>query len=96
MNTNWFDPALSNDHKAKAETVLQELMLQKAFLRVRFDQEVKALTFTQDRRVVEVPIVLIEKAKWSEIRYLFRAILESAPSQWNYSADKNDWSAYKG
>jgi hypothetical protein len=94
MTTNWFDPNMPQDKRNKAEQIVEELGLQQMYLRIRSNEKLNLITFTQDRRVVEVPVVLLDKKAWSDIRFLFRAVLESAPSQWNMSADKNDWSAF--
>jgi hypothetical protein len=93
-STNWFDPSLSPELRQKAEHIIDELQLGGAYLRVRFNQKLNQLTFTQDRRVVDIPLVLLERGAWADIRFLFRAVLESAPSHWNLSADRNDWSAF--
>lgn len=95
MNTNWIDPKIPGDLKKTAELIINELQLQNAYLRVRYNEKLKQLSFTQDRRVVEVPLVLFDENKWSDIRFLFRSILTSPPSTWNRTADTNDWSAYK-
>ena len=92
-NDNWIDPEMPADKKPLAEKVLNELGL--SGLRVRLKSDNHHLSFTQDRRVVEVPLGFIESQRWIDIRFLFRAILDSAPSQWNLSADGNDWSAYR-
>ncbi len=94
MNTNWFDPAMPQNARSQAQEIINELGLSQAYLRVRFDETAKQFTFTMDRRVVDVPVVLFDKKAWADIRFLFRAVLDSAPSQWNTSADKNDWSAF--
>lgn len=91
--SNWIDPSMLSEYQQLAEKVLKEIDIDG--LRVRYFDKENALYFTQDRRVVEVPIKLIKNNQWSDIRLLFRAILDSAPSLWNLSADKNDWSAYK-
>lgn len=52
----------------------------------------KSLIFDRDRRVVSVPVALVEEGRWSDIRFLFRAILNSENSLWNRAADANDWS----
>ena len=90
---NWVDPSMSSLLREKANTILKEFDLKG--IRVRYNSETKHLSFTQDRRVVDVPVVLIDGNHWSDIRYLFRAVLGSAPGAWNLSADENDWSAYK-
>lgn len=92
--TNWFDPSMPSDVRSQAQKIINELSLTQAFLRVRYNDRLKQITFTQDRRVVDVPLVLIDKGAWSDIRFLFRAVLDAAPSQWNLSADSNDWSAF--
>ena len=92
--SNWFDPKLTAEQKAAAESLVRELGLEKAFLRVRYNSSQNQLSFTQDRRVVDVPMLLIKNNQWNDIRFLFRAVLNAGPSSWNLSADKNDWSAY--
>ena len=59
---------------------------------IRYDSKAQLLVFERDRRVVSVPIKLIETNAWSDIRFLFRAILNSQNSLWNRAADENDWS----
>ncbi len=71
----------------QARLVVTELRLDN--LEVTLEKSL--LVFTQDRRVVSVPVDLIEKKDWADIRFLFRAILESPNSLWNRSADDNDW-----
>ncbi len=93
QNENWIDPGLSSELKSYAQKILKELELKG--LRVRYNTETEHILFTQDRRVVEVPIKLIKNNNWLDIRYLFRAVLGSAPGAWNLTADDNDWTAFK-
>ena len=88
------DSKMPEQEKEWAKEVVKELLVDN--LTVSFEKETNLLVFTQDRRVVSVPTVLVKTKNWSEVRFLFRAILDSANSAWNYSSDKNDWSAYKG
>lgn len=92
-NQNWIDPSAPTEIQTLAQLVVSEFDL--SGLRVRYDSEKEALIFTQDRRVVDLPVALVKDKKWRDIAYLFRAILGSAPGAWNLSADDNDWSAYK-
>ncbi len=84
--SNILDQNLTEDQKSLALKVLEELELDG--MRVLFKEEV--LYFIQDRRVVHVPLHLIESGSWSDIRFLFRAILGSAPPVWNSGAE-NTW-----
>lgn len=95
MTSNWFDPSLPAEIKAKAQMIIDEIGLGNAFLRIRYNPKQAQISFTLDRRVVDIPLVLLERQAWGDIRFLFRAILQSAPSQWNLAADQNDWSAFQ-
>lgn len=90
---NWIDPEMPAEIQNLANKVLAQFEVQG--LRVRYNESLKQISFTQDRRVADIPIALIERNQWNDIRFLFHAVFDSAPSSWNLSADKNDWSAYK-
>ncbi|MES2769241.1 MAG: hypothetical protein V4596_08850 [Bdellovibrionota bacterium] len=80
-------PALQQE---QAKKILIELKVDN--LKVHFDAKSNLLVFERDRRVVSVPVKLIEENLWSDIRFLFRATLNSQNSLWNRAADDNDWS----
>ncbi len=84
------DSKMSQEQQELAKKVLVELNV--GGFQVHFDSNAKSLVFEKDRRVVSVPVRLIEKSQWADIRFLFRAILGSENSLWNRSAEDNDWS----
>ncbi|MCB0393762.1 MAG: hypothetical protein KDD25_04355 [Bdellovibrionales bacterium] len=81
-----FDSHLTEEQKNLAQIVVEELGLNN--LNILYKEP--NLHFVQDRRVVHVPLNLVRSGSWSEIRYLFRAVLGSSPSAWNLSAP-NTW-----
>lgn len=83
------DSKMPTEQQEQAKKIIQELNV--SGLRVRFDSKIKALIFEKDRRVVTVPLTLIEKESWADIRFLFRAILNAENSLWNRAAEDNDW-----
>lgn len=87
---NLIDSKMPTVQQEQARKILEELKLDN--LKVYFDAKTKLLVFDRDRRVVSVPVTLIEENLWSDIRFLFRAILNSQNSLWNRAADDNDWS----
>lgn len=84
------DSKMPQAQQEQAKKIIQEFLLDD--LKVHYDEAGSSLVFEKDRRVVSVPVVLIEKEEWKDIRFLFRATLGSANSLWNTSADTNDWS----
>lgn len=84
------DSKMPVEQQDQAKKILNELGVDD--LKVRFDAKSKLLIFERDRRVVTVPVTLVEEEKWSDIRFLFRATLNSQNSLWNRAADDNDWS----
>lgn len=84
------DSKMPEAQQEQARKILEELKVDN--LAVKFDSKIKALVFERDRRVVSVPLKLIEENLWSDIRFLFRATLNSQNSLWNREADDNDWS----
>lgn len=84
------DSKMPEVQQEQAKRILLELKVQD--VRVYFEEKSKLLVFERDRRVVSVPLKLIENDLWSDIRFLFRATLNSQNSLWNRAADENDWS----
>jgi hypothetical protein len=87
---NLIDSKMPAVQQEQARSILEELKLDN--LKVYFDTKTQLLIFDRDRRVVSVPLNLIEQNRWSDIRFLFRATLNSQNSLWNRAADDNDWS----
>jgi hypothetical protein len=85
---NWIAPDMPELQKRWAQLVLSQFEL--SGMRVRYDATAKQFTFTQDRRVVPLPEVLIKENRWSDVRHLFRAILSKAPAIWNHGS-ANVW-----
>jgi hypothetical protein len=83
------DSKMPSELQVQAKKIIQQFGLEN--MKVHFDSKTKSLVFDMDRRVVTVPVELIEQEKWADIRFLFRAILESSNSLWNRAADDNDW-----
>jgi hypothetical protein len=84
------DSQMPHELQDYAKKILREFDLDN--MKVRFDSKQNSLVFELDRRVVNVPIKLLKEDSWTDIRLLFRSVLGSANSLWNYSADNNDWS----
>lgn len=87
---NLIDSKMPAEQQEQAKKILIELKLDN--LKVHFDTKAKLLVFDRDRRVVSIPLKLIRENLWSDIRFLFRATLNSQNSLWNRAADFNDWS----
>ena len=87
---NLIDSKMPEKQQDQAKRILQELKVDD--LTVHFDEKTKLLVFERDRRVVSVPIKLIENELWSDIRFLFRSTLNPQNALWNRAADENDWS----
>lgn len=83
------DSKMEQKYQDYARLILEKYSLDD--LTVSYIEKIDSLSFQQDRRVVDIPIRLIETDAWSDIRFLFRAILDSPNSLWNSSADSNDW-----
>ena len=86
--TNRVDSKMGQDRVQAVTQILRELNLRN--LSVVYDESIKSYRFVQDRHVVKVPEVLIKNQAWGDLRFLFRAILGSAPSQQN-TGSPNDW-----
>lgn len=89
---NKLDSKMSVLHQDYARRIIQEFSLDN--LTVTYIEKTDSLSFVQDRRVVSVPIRLLENNAWGDIRFLFRATLEAPNSLWNKSADENDWGGH--
>jgi hypothetical protein len=87
---NVIDSKMPVSQQEQAKKILKELKLDE--LTIHFDEKAKLLVFERDRRVVSIPLKLIENDLWSDIRFLFRATLNPQNSLWNREADANDWS----
>jgi hypothetical protein len=87
---NLIDSKMPAAQQEQAKRILVELKVDD--LAVHYDEKAKLLVFERDRRVVSVPVKLIEDELWSDIRFLFRATLNAQNSLWNRAADENDWS----
>ncbi len=85
---NLIDSKMPVERQEQARRILETLHVDN--LKVTYKN--KCLVFERDRRVVSVPQDLIEQERWSDIRFLFRATLNSENSLWNRGADANDWS----
>jgi hypothetical protein len=86
-----FHTSLSEENLKLAKLVLAQFETAKLNdLKVTFNSHSQSLQFSQDRRVVPVPIELVKNQRWSDIRHLFRAILSAAPAVNNLGAD-NEW-----
>ena len=77
---NILDSKLTKQQKEMACRILETFQLDN--FKVTLKDQV--LHFIQDRRVVHVPLSLILKENWADIRFLFRSILQSNPSVWNH------------
>ncbi len=84
------DSKMPLELQEKAKKIISQFGLEN--LKVYHDPKSSAIIFEKDRRVVSVPVVLVDENKWSDIRYLFRATLESGNSLWNRNAEHNEWS----
>ena len=76
---NRLDSQMTEQQKKMACKILDTFQLDK-FKVIAKDQH---LHFIQDRRVVHIPLSLILNEKWTDIRFLFRSILQPCPSVWN-------------
>jgi hypothetical protein len=90
---NLIDSKMPIEQQEQAKKILTEFKINN--LKVHYDVNAKLLVFERDRRVVTVPVKLIEENLWADIRFLFRATLNSQNSLWNRAADDNDWSGKK-
>ena len=88
MKFNTLGSEFSSDNNMHVEQIVSRLNLKN--FRIRYIENPPAYQFLQDRRVVTVPKDLVSQNKWSDIRHLFRAILEHGPAVSNHGAD-NDW-----
>ena len=77
---NILDDQLTEQQKKMACKILDAFHLDNFKVIIK-DQ---VLHFIQDRRVVHIPLSLISKESWTDIRFLFRSILKSNPSVWNH------------
>jgi hypothetical protein len=87
---NLIDSKMPATQQEQAKKILTQLKVDD--LAVHYDEKSKLLVFERDRRVVSVPLKLIENELWSDIRFLFRATLNPQNALWNRTADDNDWS----
>lgn len=87
---NVLDAQLTEQQQALASQVLEALQLDNMKV-VAKDQ---SLHFIQDRRAIHVPLSLIQQARWPDIRFLFRSILQSGPSVWNHEAPHIPFESY--
>ena len=78
---NILDNKLTDQQKELACKVLKTLRLD--HLKVMAEGE--TLHFIQDRRVVHIPLSLIVKEQWADIRFLCRSILKPEPAVWNHT-----------
>lgn len=85
---NFIDSKMTPQQQEQATRILQTMNVDN--LTVKYEN--KSFVFERDRRVVTIPLSLIEGERWSDIRFLFRAILNSENSLWNRAAEANDWS----
>jgi hypothetical protein len=88
VHQNILDANLSPEHRQAAEHMIATLALRD--LRITWVPTSQSLQFAKDRRVVTISWALYKNECWTDIRHLFRAILDSAPAVDNRGAP-NDW-----
>lgn len=82
------DKKLTKDQVEMVHEVVNNLNLEDYNLEIMVDDNI--LLFTKGRFVVRVPTDMIKKAAWSDIRFLFKSVLESSPFVFNTGAC-NTW-----
>ena len=87
---NVLDHRLTHKQKDLACKVLTALKLDD----IKVIAKDKYLHFIQNRQVVHVPVDLILKGSWADIRFLFRSILQSGPSVWNHEVPDMPFESY--
>jgi hypothetical protein len=73
---------------AAANRVISELNL--SGYEIKYFPEAKSLHFKKNFKELSLPVTLIEKDRWVDIRHLFRAAFQAGPQVVNYGAS-NDW-----
>ena len=86
---NTLDAKLNTEQRNAVEHMIATYNL--TGLQISWIAGKNSLQFAKDRRVVTIPWPLYAAECWTDIRYLFRAILDSAPAVTNRGAP-NDWS----
>ncbi len=82
------DKKLNDIQVEMAQRVIDSLNLKDYNLEIMVDNNI--LLFTKGRFVVRVPIDMIKKEAWSDIRFLFKSVLESSPLVFN-TESCNTW-----
>ena len=82
------DKKLNDTQVEMVHRVIDSLNLKDYNLEIMVDNNI--LLFTKGRFVVRVPIDMIKKEAWSDIRFLFKAVLGSSPLVFNTGAC-NTW-----
>ena len=89
---NVFDTHLTDQERECAQKVLAHFPLDNLRILATVGPDNQAcLLFAQDRRVVTLPLELVEQEDWGSIRFLFSSILGDAPVSTNHGS-LNVWS----
>jgi len=82
---------IKGDLKLRAERVIENLDL-KGFT-VTYEAATRSLKFKKDLKQMTVPMPLVEREQWADIRQIYRAVFEPGPQVENFSA-QNEWSRW--
>jgi len=87
--SNHFGSAVVGDMKKYAEEVIRQLELSQIL--VGYDEKTKSLHFRKNFRELSIPVALVQRNAWADIRHIYRASLLDGPQVMNYAA-ANTWS----
>lgn len=80
---------LSPDIKEKADKIIETLELEG--YTVSYKATTRAIAFKKGFKEGTVPVALVDRKQWADIRQIFRAVFESGPQVENFSSG-NEWS----
>ncbi len=83
---------ITSDVREKADKIIENIGLEG--YTVTFKSAAGgALNFKKEFKEATVPLTLVERGQWADIRQIFRAVFQAGPQVENFSA-QNEWSRW--
>ena len=82
---------VSPDVKEKVDKIIENLGLDG--YTIGYQPATRAVTFKKEFKMGTVPLALVERELWADIRQIFRAVFQAGPQVENFSAH-NEWSRW--
>ena len=82
---------ITSDVRSKSDKIIENLGLEG--YAISYKSANRALTFKKEFKEATVPLALVDRDQWADIRQIFRAVFQAGPQVENFSA-QNEWSRW--